>query len=101
MSDDLPGSVIEENRNPVDETGARSVVVYLLAALWVILPALQYIGSYQRTLAVTDRNATVGAVGTADFSVWYICLCAVTAGFIVWRAYSARNMETNRNGIAE
>lgn len=84
---------------PAFESNDRiSPAAYLLAVLWIVLPAVQYMGAVERTAAVTERGASVGSLGTADFSVWYICLAAVTAAYLVGRLLTRGSSNEEQNG---
>ena len=98
-----------EDSNPVQPHGPQALksyerispAAYLLAVLWIVLPAVQYMGTVERTAAVTERGASVGFVGTADFSVWYICLAAVTAAILVGRLIARGGLGEEQNGDSQ
>src|SRR5205085_12175450 len=60
-----------------------ALAVYALAAAWLFLPALQYIGAYERVRAVTMRGASIGPLGTTDLTPIYVLLIAATAIYFV------------------
>jgi hypothetical protein len=74
---------------------------YLLAVLWIFVPMLQYFGAYQRSNAVTVRDASIGALGIADLSPWYAALVGATALYVLTRAMSRPNMDRITDGQQE
>jgi hypothetical protein len=58
----------------------------LLAAGWVLIPAVQYIGSVQRTYARLYDPSLLGPLALMDLTPQYLVLLALTATLVVSRA---------------
>ena len=83
MTDEVKPDTDEPRPIREDDRNAPPWIAYILAALWIILPAVQYAGAYERTAAATGRDGTVGALGTADLTPWYIVLVGITALYVL------------------
>jgi hypothetical protein len=63
----------------------------LLAACWLLVPAIQYLGAMQRTAARLD-NSVPGSLAMMDLTPHYLILLIATVTFVSARAL--------RNGTA-
>ena len=72
----------------------------VLAALWVVLPAAQYVGTYQRTAATVSREIPRGSLERMDLTPWYILLVGLTLVYIALttmaRHSSARGADSTK-----
>ena len=84
MTTDTP---YEESEN----RGGLSLVETLLAALWIVLPAVQYVGTVQRTKAVLARETPSGAMARLDLLPWYIVLLGLTLVYITFKVLAGRS----------
>jgi hypothetical protein len=98
MMDEIEPYVGEEMAVPRSAHGGESWFVFVLAALWIILPAVQYAGAYQRTLAVAARGADTGALGALDLLPWYIALLGATAIYVVRQALTRHLIQKSTDG---
>ena len=72
-------------------SGWRESAQLGLAVLWLIVPAIQYLGAYMRTQWMTGSAEGVSALGTVDLSPWYVLLLAVSLAFLAVRFAAARS----------
>ncbi len=101
MMDNTKPDVVEGHSVPPKDRDKDTWFTYLLAAFWIILPAVQYAGAYQRTVAVTVRDANMGALGMADLLPWDIVLVGATALYVLKRMARQRNLPKNGDGKQE
>ena len=101
MNDELLPAIDTERPLSPDDGDRQPWIQYLLATLWIVLPALQYAGAYQRTLAVTERGESVGALGMADLLPWYIALVGATAIYLLSRAVIQKQLQRTTDGEQE
>lgn len=69
-----------------------------LAAGWLLLPALQYVGTVQRTKlqlgALSERGSPMEVLALLDLTPYYVLLLAATLLYGAVRALAARRRET-------
>ena len=72
-----------ENKSEVTTTGDLIPPAgIVLAALWIVLPAFQYVGTYQRTAATVSREIPRGGLERMDLTPWYVLLVGLTLVYI-------------------
>jgi hypothetical protein len=77
--------------NPNEASADRlSPVEILLAALWIILPAVQYVGTYKRTAAVVAREIPRGGLERLDLTPWYVLLVGLTLVYFILKIMARR-----------
>jgi hypothetical protein len=54
-------------------------VAFVLAAFWLVIPALQYLGAVERTAMVLTPGYIAGPLGSMDLSPFYVALVGATA----------------------
>ena len=86
MSDTDPASSSEREPSVDFQTGDRPVrrgpigyVEIALASGWLIVPAMQYYGTFQRTSVQFEGSAAPLAIARLDLTPVYILLIAATA----------------------
>ena len=79
------GGLRFDTQNIIEGT---SLAGYLLAAGWLVLPAIQYLGAVERTTAAVDRTTAIGVLATLDLTPWYIVLVGATAAYACLRILS-------------
>ena len=85
---------------PNEESASRgrlSPIEILLAALWILLPAVQYVGADQRTNAVLARETPSGALARLDLLPWYIVLLGLTLVYITFKILAGRSPAPSEN----
>lgn len=65
-------------------------VPVLLAALWLLLPAIQYAGTLSRSPVHRGDPSPAPALAVLDLTPLYVVLVAATAAWAVWSALVAR-----------
>ena len=77
--------------NPNEASADRlSPVEILLAALWIILPSVQYIGTYKRTAATVSREIPRGGMERLDLTPWYVLLVGLTLVYVIFKIMARR-----------
>ncbi len=87
-----PDTLGPRNINQRESRFSR-IVMGALAVLWLLLPAVQYLGALERTELVLGRADTPGALSGADLSPWYVLLLGVTLLYAAVRAVRGREPE--------
>lgn len=57
----------------------------LIAALWIVLPAVQYVGAYHRAGLLQNPDSANEQLALLDLTPWYLALLFATALFLVAR----------------
>lgn len=71
---------------PSDSTAAPAPVLGIgLAALWLLLPAIQYLSALERTAATVQRRAAADVLASLDLTPWYMVLLAASAVYACFR----------------
>lgn len=72
---------------PLNRQGDRSLppAGLVLALGWLLLPAMQYFGTYQRTLLQVEGRAPMEALAALDLTLGYIVLFIATAVYAALR----------------
>lgn len=68
----------------------RSLLTYTapaLAILWFLLPAIQYLGTLQRTALFTQRDVVPGSLIDLDLTPWYVALLGLTIAHFLLRTF--------------
>lgn len=68
-----------------EKPSVREVVGWGLAAGWLLLPMIQYIGTVQRTQLQLEGVASLPELASLDLLPFYVLLLALTALFFVVR----------------
>ncbi|HXG23096.1 MAG TPA: hypothetical protein VNJ09_00970 [Chthonomonadales bacterium] len=58
-----------------------SAIACILSVGWLCLPAIQYLGSYQRVEVQTSGSVAFSALATLDLTPYYVVLLVVTLLF--------------------
>ena len=66
-------------------------VPVVLAALWLLLPAIQYAGTLSRSPVHRGSPTPAPALAVLDLTPLYVALLAATAACAVWTALSRRS----------
>jgi uncharacterized membrane protein len=64
--------------------------LYILAYCWILLPAIQYFATVQRTQMLLEGSASYAALVTLDLFPIYCVLCALSVLFILVRMFYAK-----------
>lgn len=67
-----------------------SAVACILSVGWLCLPAVQYVGSYQRVEVQTSGSVAFPALATLDLTPYYVVLLVVTLLFGALRVLADR-----------
>ena len=84
-----------------EETAASvrlSPIATGLCALWVVMPAVQYVGAVRRTDAVVARQTPEDALSQLDLTPWYIILLGLTLVYVTLRLLAGRSPERPLGG---
>jgi len=85
MDRTLEPATTTERSSSRTQTRAPSIITYGLALGWLILPALQYVGTVQRTKiqlgASFERGSWMGTLAMLDLTPLYLLLLAATLLF--------------------
>lgn len=85
---DAPGKKTIDSAGPAGsawDTSARM----LLAALWLILPCVQYVGAVQRTPPLPQAEAPP-PLAAIDLTPWYVLLVGATVIYAILRLIGRR-----------
>jgi hypothetical protein len=83
---------LEEIRPVIEGQRERiPFIAYILGALWLVLPAIQYIGATERTRMAINPEYTSGLFAALDLSPWYVALVGGTALYIAISFIRRRN----------
>jgi hypothetical protein len=66
---------------PTEDSAGTTTIQALeagLAALWLMLPAVQYLGAVRRTQASVQREIALDTLARLDLMPWYILLLGLT-----------------------
>jgi len=80
------------------DSGRLSPIATGLGALWIALPAVQYVGAVRRTDAVVARLAPEDALSRLDLTPWYIILLGLTLVYVTLRLLAGRSPERSLRG---
>ena len=65
---------------------------FTLASLWILLPAVQYIGSIRRTEVAVARETPHDSLSRLDLTPWYIILVGLTLVYALLRIMNRRSL---------
>lgn len=80
--------------NPIEASTPErrlSPVEILLASLWIILPAVQYVGTYRRAAATMSRGEAFGGFERLDLTPWYVLLLGLTLVYVTVKIFARRS----------
>ncbi len=88
----------DTSNEEIADSGRLSFVATGLGALWIALPAVQYIGAVRRTDAVVARQTPEDALSRLDLTPWYIILLGLTLVYVILRLLAGRSPERPLGG---
>ena len=71
-------------------TAFANTVTTLVAVGWLVIPALQYFGSVQRTQLLITGSAQFPSLAGLDLTIWYTLLLGMTALIALFHAVANR-----------
>jgi hypothetical protein len=86
----LPATDIKDAANAAEEGDPASIIRYVLAAAWVLLPAIQYLATYQRTDLQVNGQAFLPSLADLDLTTPYLFLLLFTVLYALARWAAGR-----------